>query len=222
MKRIARIILIGVVLGLVALAITTFFDIDESTFWRFYMYFFIIVLAGCVVINHIYHIYYIKRMQKLAPLLEQGHAEEFVSEIAKLRDSVRSGYLKKLFAVNMSAGYFELERYNEGTQLLQETSTKGLPLIVKLVYNINLCVCYFFDGNTAKGAEIYLAHKKEFDRFENNPQYGGNIAVLRVFMAMQDQNPELARQILQEAMQKFRAPRLQKSFAHLEGMLDNQ
>ena len=84
MKRIWKIIVIGVCSGLVLVALQMALHIDRDVFLRWYWAAAAVVVLGAVLVNVGYTIFYQKRMQKLVPLLEAQKPREYIAGVEQL------------------------------------------------------------------------------------------------------------------------------------------
>ena len=84
MKRIFKIIIIGICLGIVLIIIKNLFQIDESVFMKGYITAAILVIIAAVIINILYFMYYRKKINNAVELFNTGKTKEFISELNEI------------------------------------------------------------------------------------------------------------------------------------------
>lgn len=222
MKHILKVVGIGVGLGLVLLFLKQALRIPEETFMKYYWIFGVAVIVAVVLFNFFYIRSYQKKMKAAALLLEQGETKEYIEAVEALRQKAKGRYLKNLFTLNLSAGYCDLKEYKKAIELLKSLEKARLYQNLKLVYHINLCVCYFYDGQTEKALALYESGQKLFRSPLATKLYGGNIAVLDVFALIEQGELNRAKELLTTARGAWSDARLQTDFAYLEERLQNE
>lgn len=144
-----------------------------------------VILIGCFAINLIYGAIYKRKIARALVLLEAKRTKEYVAEMERLLQTAKGRPLQTLLRLNLSAGYCDMERFDQAIDILE-----GLPqeLLVRMgkpawmVQRVNLCVCYFETGQNAKAMELYRAGEEDFAPFRATPQYGGHLAQLDIYM----------------------------------------
>lgn len=222
MKHILKVIGIGVMLGLALLLIQKALHIPEEIFMRYYWLFGVAVVAAAVLFNHFYHRSFLKKMKTAAILLEQGKPQEYIQAVEALRQKANGRYLQNLFTLNLSAGYCDLKEYKKAIELLKSLENARLYHDLKLVYHINLCVCYFYDGQSEKALALYENGQKLFQSPLAAKLYSGNIAVLDVFALMEQGETDRAKELLTTAREAHPDLRLQADFAYFEEKLQHE
>ena len=107
----------------------------------------------------------------------------------------------------------------KGTHMLFP-STRGLVgTAVKTVCRLNLCTCYFQTGQGEKALMLYRDSQSIFEPQRKGGLYSGNIAILDILAAIQNKEYSQAEQLLDEARQRWEAPRFQEAFQEIEGTL---
>lgn len=222
MKHILKAIGIGVALGLLLLFVKQALNIPEEIFMKTYWIFGAAVVIAAVLFNHFYHRSYLKKMKTAALLLEQGKPQEYIKAVETLRQKAKGRYLQNLFILNLSAGYCDLKEYKKAIELLKSLENARLYQNLKLVYHINLCVCYFYDGQTEKAMTLYKSSQKLFCTSLATKLYGGNIAVLDVFALVEQREYDRAKEVLTTAREAWSDSRLQADFEYLEEKLQHE
>ncbi len=193
--------------------------IPEDIFWKQYKIISTIIIVGCIVFNMCYHMYYNKKMKKAMKLLEANETDEYIAYVNELLSKAKGRYLKTLFTINLSVGYSDKKEYKKAIALLESVSQSRMHGALKMAYRINLCWNYYFDNQKEKAVSIYQESLKMFKRFRETSLYGGNIAVLDMFMELEKENYELAAALLVIAKSKWINPRLQDDFLYIEKIL---
>lgn len=220
MKRILKIVALGVCIGLALVALQTALRIDRDVFLHWYWIIAAVAVAGAVLINVVYNIFYQQRMKKLIPLLEEQKPREYVAGVERLLQTAKGENLRKILKMNLAAGYIDLKQFDKAIELLEGMSEKGLAgSAVKTVYRLNLCTCYFQSGRGEKALELYRDSQKIFEPQRNGKLYGGNVAILDILAAVQSREYAQAEQLLDRARRTWSDPRFREAFQELESTL---
>ena len=81
MKRMGKIIMAGLCLGLPLLFVKIVFHIPDDVFWKYYLICGGIAVVGTTAFNILYNRRYLKKMQAAAHLLESNRAEEYITRL---------------------------------------------------------------------------------------------------------------------------------------------
>ena len=220
MKRIWKIIVIGVCSGLVLVALQMALHIDRDVFLRWYWAAAAVVVLGAVLVNVGYNIFYQKRMQKLVPLLEAQKPREYIAGVEQLPKTAKGQSLRNILTMNLSAGYIDLKEFSKAIELLEGISDRRLVgTAVKTVCRLNLCTCYFQTGQGEKALALYRDSQSIFEAQRKGGLYGGNIAIVDILAAVQKQEYSQAEQLLDRARRTWDAPRFQEAFQEIEQVL---
>ena len=92
LKRTAKIILIGVCLGLILLLFKYSFGIDDTAFMHGYWIAAIIIVSGAVFINLCYNFSYLNKVRKIVKLLSEEKPQEYIAGIEQLLDAAKRMY----------------------------------------------------------------------------------------------------------------------------------
>ncbi len=220
MKRILKIVVIGVCIGLLSVVIQGALRIDRDVFLHWYWIIAAAVALGAALVNVVYNIFYQQKMKKLVPLLEAQKPHEYVAGVEKLLETAKGNNLRKILQMNLAAGYIDLKQFDKATELLEGISEKGLAgSAVKTVYRLNLCTCYFQSARREKALELYNNSQAIFEPQRNGKLYGGNIAIVDMLAAIQGEQYDQAEQLLDKARQTWDDPRFQEAFQEIEHTL---
>lgn len=221
MKRIMKIFIIGVCIGIVALLIRKSFHIDEDVFMRGYYIAAIVIVIGAVLFNILYNRYYFKKVRVLSEQLLEEKPQAYIEGMQALLKTAKGRYLQNTLRLNLTAGYMEQKRFKEAIEILEGLSEKQRKgAVVNVVYCINLFICYFETNQYEKATALYQANVQLFQKFRGGKSYGANIAILDTLMAIMKKDYQEAEDLLEEAKQTYDAPPFQKAFQEISGKLE--
>lgn len=219
MKKNIKIMILGICLGVVLLTVKIAFHIQEQSFWKYYLIVSGIVIVGIAMFNFCYNYCCQKKMNALVPLLKQGCVEKYIAETEALLCNVKGRFAINLITINLSAGYCEFKQYNKAAELLESLSNEKLAGVLKLVYCVNLCLCYFYQQKNDKAMELYESSQKVFRSYRNHKAYGGNIAVLDIYAAIGRNDYACAAEMLETAKRTWNNAQFLDDYNALEKML---
>lgn len=221
MKRIGKVVLFGVCLGLVLVLIQNSFQIPEDVFMQGYWIAAIVVVLGALVINISYNLYYTAKMKKLLPLLYGGEPRGYIEGMDALRKSAKGKTLRSTLELNLAAGYMEEKDYGTAISLLEAVDPKQLRVdSARVVRAINLCESYFLAGRTEKAQTLYDSSRPLFAKFRTGKAYGGNIAIVDVLEEISRGEFEQAKILLDKAKSTYQEPYLQKAYEEIGAILE--
>lgn len=221
MKRILKIFIIGVCIGIVALLIQKFFHIDEDVFMRGYYIVAIVIIIGAALFNILYNRYYFKKVRILSEQLLEDKPQAYIEGIQTLLKTAKGRYLQNTLRLNLTAGYMEQKRFEEAIQILEGLSDKQRKgAVVNVVYCINLFICYFETNQYEKATVLYQANAQLLQKFRGGKSYGANIAILDIQTAIMKKDYEEAEDLLEKAKQTYDTPQFQKAFQEISGKLN--
>lgn len=221
MKRILKIFIIGVCIGIVALLIQKFFHIDEDVFMRGYYIVAIVIIIGAALFNILYNRYYFKKVRILSEQLLEDKPQAYIEGIQTLLKTAKGRYLQNTLRLNLTAGYMEQKRFEEAIQILEGLSDKQRKgAVVNVVYCINLFICYFETNQYEKATVLYQANEQLLQKFRGGKSYGANIAILDIQTAIMKKDYEEAEDLLEKAKQTYDTPQFQKAFQEISGKLN--
>lgn len=221
MKRIMKIFILGVCIGIVALLIQKSFHIDEDVFMRGYYIVAIVIIIGAVLFNILYNRYYFKKVRVLSEQLLEEKPQAYIEGIQTLLKTAKGRYLQNTLRLNLTAGYMEQKRFDEAIEILEGLSDKQRKgAVVNVVYCINLFICYFETNQYEKATALYQANAQLLQKFRGRKSYGANIAILDALMAIMKKEYLEAEDLLEKAKQTYDAPQFQKAFQEISGKLE--
>ena len=208
MKRIAKIIIIGICFGLTLLLLKVIFGIDDTTFMRGYWIVAPAIVIGALIINVCYNLFYFNKVKKIV-------------RIEDLLKTAKGKNLRNILELNLAAGYIETKQFDIAIPLLEKLSHKRLKgSAVNVVHKINLCLSYFETAQYDKAITIYNENQRLFQQYKHNKIYGGNIAMLEVIASIINEQYDQAEELLNYAKKIYDDPRLQKSFQEFFDILN--
>ncbi len=220
MKRSLRVVFWGVLTGLLLLFLKIRSGISEERFWRFYVIGGIIIIAGALLFNILYTLYYQRRMRELSQLFDGGRIQEYTEALELLCKRVRGRFLKRYFRLNLSAGYCALKRFEEAEEILEELEHAGLKGELEAVRRINLCECRFRTGRAEEALALYGESRSCFAPYREDRRLGGHIAELDVFAAITQGDRRGAEELLRRGMETWKDAGLQEGFGQLGKLLE--
>jgi tetratricopeptide (TPR) repeat protein len=223
LKRVGKIILFGVCLGIVLIFVQRGLAIDEGQFMRGYWVIAPLLVLGAVLVNALYNLFYQHKMRKLLALLPEGKVEEYIAGMEALLQTAKGGALRSVLTINLAAGYSRAKRYQEALALLEPLSQNPLPgNEVRACCRVNLCGNYFYTGQYDKAMELYHDSQTLFAPYRAHKNYGGHIAELDILAAIQQKQYEQAETLLDEARKVWDEPYLQEIFGVIHETLENR
>lgn len=223
MKRILKVIVLGICLGLAMIVLQKSLNIDTDEFMHIYWIAAIGIILGAVLINVLYNIHYQQKVQKAAILLEDGKTHEYIDELKKLLKTAKGQNLRNILSLNLAAGYLEAKEFDMAVPILEELSVKRLAGSgVKTAHRINLCMCYFDTKQYDKAAALYGESRHFFDQYRNSKSFGANIMILDIFMAVQTKQYEQANALLETAKKTYDTSRYQRAFCEMAEIITKE
>lgn len=220
MKRMLKIIILGICLGLAMIVLQKSLNMDTNEFMHIYWIAAIGIILAVVLINVLYNIHYQQKVQKAAKLLEDGKTHEYIDELKKPLKTAKGQNLRNVLSLNLAAGYLEAKEFDMAIPMLEELSVKRLAGSgVKTAHRINLCMCYFDTNQYDKAAALYGESQHFFDQYRNSKLFGANIIILDIFMAVQAKQYEQANALLETAKKTYDTPRYQQAFCEMAEIL---
>ena len=221
MKRIGKVVLFGVCLGLVLVLIQNSFQIPEDVFMQGYWIAAIVVVLGALVINISYNLYYMGRVKKLLTLLYAGDSRGYIEGMEALRKSAKGKTLRSTLELNLAAGYMEEKDYGTAISLLEAVEPRQLRVdSARVVRAINLCESYFLAGQREKAQTLYDSSRRLFAKFRTGKLYGGSIAIVDVLSAISRGEFDQAKALLDKAKSTYKEAYLQKAYEEIGAILE--
>lgn len=124
MKRIAKIIIIGICFGLTLLLLKVIFGIDDTTFMRGYWIVAPAIVIGALIINVCYNLFYFNKVKKIVKLLNEEKPQEYIDRIEDLLKTAKGKNLRNILELNLAAGYIETKQFDIAIPLLENYPTR--------------------------------------------------------------------------------------------------
>lgn len=221
MKRIGKVILFGVCLGLVLVLIQNSFQIPEDVFMQGYWIGAIVVVLGALAINIFYNLYYTAKLKKLLPLLFGGEPRRYIEGMEALIKTAKGKTLRSTLELNLAAGYMEEKDYGTAISLLEAVDPKLLRVdSARVVRAINLCESYFLAGQREKAQTLYDSSRPLFAKFRTGKLYGGSIAIVDVLSEISRGEFDRAKALLDKAKSTYKEAYLQKAYEEIGAILE--
>lgn len=221
MKRIGKVILFGVCLGLVLVLIQNSFQIPEDVFMQGYWIGAIVVVLGALAINIFYNLYYTAKLKKLLPLLFGGEPRRYIAGMEALIKTAKGKTLRSTLELNLAAGYMEEKDYGTAISLLEAVDPKLLRVdSARVVRAINLCESYFLAGQREKAQTLYDSSRPLFAKFRTGKLYGGSIAIVDVLSEISRGEFDRAKALLDKAKSTYKEAYLQKAYEEIGAILE--
>ena len=221
MKRIGKVILFGVCLGLVLVLIQNSFQIPEDVFMQGYWIGAIVVVLGALAINIFYNLYYTAKMKKLLPLLFGGEPRRSIEGMEALIKTAKGKTLRSTLELNLAAGYMEEKDYGTAISLLEAVEPRQLRVdSARVVRAINLCESYFLAGQREKAQTLYDSSRPLFAKFRTGKAYGGSIAIVDVLEEISRGEFDRAKALLDKAKSTYKEAYLQKAYEEIGAILE--
>ena len=214
MKRITKAILIGVCAGVLAAVAQLAFHLERGVILGVLIAAAVAFVAG----TYLYSFFCFRRIRRTLVLLEEDRVEEFIAESLRLREKTRLKGMRNNLEINLSAAYFRSGQYDKAIVILQNLAHSQLQPQMEIVRRLNLCMSYFYAGQEAQAMQLYQDSQPLF-RTPQSQDLAGNLAALDVLAALTSGELDRAGQLLKQAQEKWKNPRLQQIFSELERRL---
>lgn len=221
MKRVLKILALGIVLGLGCVLLQQGLNMDATTFLKGYWMFALAILAGAVLLNVLYNLYYLHKAKGLATQLEEGHPQVFVEGMEQLLRTAKGRRLREILTLNLTAGYIETQQFDRAIAILEEMGQKQRQNSAMAVTRcINLYTSYFKTEQYKKALELYQSQQPLLDSFRRHSIYGPHIAVVDVMAALIQEDYPQAEALLRTAAQTKTTPRIQATLDKLSHTIE--
>lgn len=216
MKRAGKIVILGACIGIVLLIIQRSLAIDMDTFNKGYWLAAPFIILGVVLINLFYNMYYMKKTQQYARLLQAGKPQEYIAGMEGLLKTAKGKNLRSILTLNLSAGYVELKQFDKAIAILEGLSAQDLKgSAINVVHRINLCMSYFETEQYKKAIALYRESEPLLNKYRSGQSYGGYIALLDMLAAAYEKDYQRAEELRQKALQTYPDPRVQKALQEM-------
>ncbi len=221
-KNLLVILGISIPFGILLSVLKNRLNIPEKQFWTYYAIFAVALAIGAYIINFIWQLSFLKKLMKISSLLyNDNNPDGYIEENEKLLKRVKSSYNRGRILMNISVGYCEKQDYRRAKEILLDIPEKHMKGIHKVLYYHNLCYYYFMLNENKQAAAIFSSNYALFQKYENNPSFGGCILVNRIHYHLSNGEIEQAKILREEAKKKYTDPKYQHDFEALDQKLIN-
>lgn len=221
LRHLSRVLLLGVCLGVCLVFVQNALGMETGVFLRRYFLLAGGFLAAAAVLSAAYLQRYRKKMQEALPFLEAKAYRAYIKAVEALLQTARGRYLRNLLRLNLTAGYCGLEQYGHAISILEDLEGQRLGAEGEMVRRLNLCVCYFYSGQTREALALYDDSQGVFGRFRSSDAFGGNLAVVEMLALVERKRYAEAQALLDETRERWDLPRLQEDYQHIQERLDS-
>lgn len=168
-KRIKRIIFIGVPLGVLCGILQVGLDIDKDTFLKYYIYIGIFIILVAIAFNYIYNMVMQKKIISITEKLLDGVDVEV--NIAKLKDlyqKCHSGFCKNIININLAVVYSDKKQYRTALEFLEQVHVEKLPKLLKAIYYIDSAYFHWMLGNPEIAKRVWDENQKLLEKFKDH------------------------------------------------------
>lgn len=219
MKRIAAIVGIGVCLGIVLLVIQKSLEIDDDTFFGWYLVIAPAVVIGAALVNLLYSMRYLTKARKLVRLLDEGNPIEYVSGLEALLKTAKGRHLRNILTLNLAAGRIETKDLDDAISMLEAIPEQQLRgKATKAARRINLCIAYFETEQYEKAQALI----DDSDSLFRKCPYGASVAAVDAMAAIMKEDYDRAENLIETARATYPDRRFQRSFDDLSRILETK
>ncbi len=219
-KRAFKTVGLGLLLGIAMVAVMEFFRIDRYVFIKWYLIIAAVFLAAVVAVNLLYNNGYRKKVAALLPLLNENRTEEYIEGMEALLETAKGERLREGLRLNIAAGYSRMGQYDRSIPILEELLDRPMSGFSKVVLRHNLCLDYFYSGQTAKALELYDKSADMMEKYKDAYDFGGPLAALKMRALIAKGRQNEARELLEEAEKRWDTPTLAEDYKQIKDMLE--
>ena len=219
MKRFLKPIAIGEFLGCILLAIQIIFNIPNDVFNKIVIIAFIAIVVGSIIFNIVFVKRYQRRVHKQIALLESGKQKEALFDMQQMLETAQRKNMKnveRICRLNMTAALCDLKEYEKALEILEGMDKTDLKGQEEFVYDLNQCACYFYLEKYEEGLDVYDRSYHVFQKYKDNPVYGGYVAVVTIWAMLALGEYDQAELMLSKAKEKWDVNRLYQDYHMIE------
>lgn len=183
MKRFLSILVMGIVYASIILACEIGLGLNGRQVFVIYIVSAVIIFVGAILFNLIYNVVYIKKIQKLLSLLDEGKFDECIDKLNAIEKTTKSKYIKNMAKLNMAFAFMKKKDYGEAKYIFEsfKSSLEKMPE-VEMARRLNLCFCCFYLKKYERAQELFTDSKPFFDKYRDHDFYYDYFMVLDLFM----------------------------------------
>lgn len=222
MKRFLSILVIGIVYASILLVCEIGLGLNGRQVFVIYIVSSVIFFVGAILFNLIYNIVYIKKIQKLLLLFDEGKFDECIDKLNAIEKTAKSKYIKNMAKLNIAFAFMKKKDYGEAKYIFEcfGSSLEKMPE-VEMARRLNLCFCCFYLKKYEKAQEFYTDSKPFFDKYRETDDYYEYFILLDMFMyVVFNKDSTEARKRLHEARLLCKDEEFEEDFEYLESIID--
>ena len=183
MKRFLSILVMGIVYASILLVCEIGLGLNGRQIFVIYIVSAVIIFVGAILFNLIYNVVYIKKINKLVSLFDEGKFDECIDKLNAMEKTTKSKHIKNMAKLNMACAFMKKKDYVEAKYIFESfgSSLEKMPE-VEMTRRLNLCLCYFHLKKYEKAQELYIDSKPFFDKYRETDDYYEYFILLDVFM----------------------------------------
>lgn len=183
MKRFLSILVMGIVYASILLVCEIGLGLNGRQIFVIYIVSAVIIFVGAILFNLIYNVVYIKKINKLVSLFDEGKFDECIDKLNAMEKTTKSKHIKSMAKLNMACAFMKKKDYVEAKYIFESfgSSLEKMPE-VEMTRRLNLCLCYFHLKKYEKAQELYIDSKPFFDKYRETEDYYEYFILLDVFM----------------------------------------
>jgi len=209
MKRFLSILVIGIVYASIILVCEIGLGLNGRQIFVIYIVSSLIFFVGAILFNLIYNVVYIKKIQKLLLLFDEGKFDECIDKL-------------NMAKLNMAFAFMKKKDYGEAKYIFEcfGSSLEKMPE-VEMARRLNLCFCCFYLKKYEKAQELYTESKPFFDKYRETDDYYEYFILLDMFMyVVFNKDTTEARKRLHEARLLCKDEEFEEDFEYLESIIN--
>lgn len=222
MKRFLSILVIGIVYASILLVCEIGLGLNGRQVFVIYIVSSVIFFVGAILFNLIYNVVYIKKIQKLLVLFDEGKFDECIDKLNAIEKTTKSKHIKKMAKLNMAYTFMKKKDYGEAKYILESfgSSLEKIPE-VEMTIRLNLCLCCFYLKKYERAKELYTDSKPFFDKYRETDDYYEYFILLDMFMyVVFNKDTTEARKRLHEARLLCKDEEFEEDFEYLESIIN--
>lgn len=182
----------------------------------------LIIFVGAILFNLIYNVVYIKKIQKLLLLFDDGKFDECIDKLNAIEKNTKSKHIKNMAKLNIAFAFMKKKDYGEAKYIFEcfGSSLEKMPE-VEMARRLNLCFCCFYLKKYEKAQELYTESKPFFDKYRETDDYYEYFILLDMFMyVVFNKDSTEARKRLHEARLLCKDEEFEEDFEYLESIIN--
>ena len=222
MKRFLSILVMGIVYASILLVCEIGLGLNGRQIFVIYIVSSLIIFVGAILFNLIYNVVYIKKIQKLLLLFDDGKFDECIDKLNAIEKNTKSKHIKNMAKLNIAFAFMKKKDYGEAKYILESfgSSLEKIPE-VEMTIRLNLCLCCFYLKKYERAKELYTDSKPFFDKYRETDDYYEYFILLDMFMyVVFNKDSTEARKRLHEARLLCKDEEFEEDFEYLESIIN--